>query len=269
MSPSEVTCNVTGSSRSDANGVTSVPTKIAAAIADITPEFVAAEMIVPDYVRGSDEKTPAGLRADLSKQIGAMQLRAQVAKEILTNLQHVEQVLDAFARDGSKRDTLNGLGPYLRQIHGALVVLGFERPAEVLSICETMIAALAAADHPSAAQDMDWIAEGLSSLGFYLDPCLRGQDPQNQAITLFFRRYEQRVAGTEGAPGAGPAGGASSHGETQIIPELLLDDVPGPVTPVDTTIVGIVDSVRVAAPAPAPRSGRAARPGRGRRAGGK
>ncbi|HXZ85779.1 MAG TPA: hypothetical protein VEI82_09835, partial [Myxococcota bacterium] len=140
----------------------------------------------------STGQPPQGLRADLSKEIGTMQLRAQVAREILTNLQHVEQVLDAFARDPSKRDTLNGLGPYLRQIHGALVVLGFERPAEVLSICETMIAALAAADHPQAAQDMDWIAEGLSSLGFYLDPCQRGQEPQNQAITLFFRRYEQR-----------------------------------------------------------------------------
>jgi len=30
---------------------------------------------------------PAGLRADLSRQIGAMQLRAQVAKEIIANLQ--------------------------------------------------------------------------------------------------------------------------------------------------------------------------------------
>src|SRR4051812_19001923 len=170
---------------------------------------------------------PQGLRADLSKEIGAMQLRAQVAKEILTNLQHVEQVLDAFARDASKRESLNGLGPYLRQIHGALVVLGFERPAEVLSICETMIAALAAADHPQAAQDMDWIAEGLSSLGFYLDPCLRGQDPQNQAITLFFRRYEQRGADTAAPPA----------GQSHIIPELLLDDVPGPVTLVDSTVV--------------------------------
>ena len=194
---------------------------------------------------------PQGLRADLSKEIGAMQLRAQVAKEILTNLQHVEQVLDAFARDGSKRESLNGLGPYLRQIHGALVVLGFERPAEVLSICETMIAALAAADHPQAAQDMDWIAEGLSSLGFYLDPCLRGQDPQNQAITLFFRRYEQRVAGTEAAPGTMPPRGA----ETQIIPELLLDDVPGAVTAVDSTIVLEKPADRTA-PMPAPADGK-------------
>src|SRR5439155_3344073 len=120
--------------------------------------------------------------------------RAQVAKEILANLQHVEQVLDGFARDPAKRDSLQGIEPHLRQINGALVVLGFERAADVLAICETMVAALAAADHPQAAQDMDWIAEGLSSLGFFLEPCLRGREPAEEAIDLFFRRYERRDA---------------------------------------------------------------------------
>ena len=33
------------------------------------------------------------------QKIGALQLRAQVAREIIANLQHMEQVLDAFARD--------------------------------------------------------------------------------------------------------------------------------------------------------------------------
>src|SRR3989442_4659397 len=36
----------------------------------------------------STGEPPAGLRADLSQQIGALQLRAQVAKEILANLQY-------------------------------------------------------------------------------------------------------------------------------------------------------------------------------------
>ncbi len=170
-----------------------------------------------DAAKGkSSGQVPAGLRADLSQQIGAMQLRAQVAKEILANLQHVEQVLDAFARDSSKRDTLTAIEPYLRQIHGALVVLGMERPAEVLTICETMSAVLAAADHPQAAQEMDWIAEGLSSLGFYLDPCLRGGEPAGQAISLFFRRYEQRGAAAE------------SLEQTTIVPDVVLDQGPAP-----------------------------------------
>lgn len=47
----------------DANGVTSIPTEIAAAVADIAGEFVDAEKIVLDYVNGSGKKTPAGLAA--------------------------------------------------------------------------------------------------------------------------------------------------------------------------------------------------------------
>jgi len=39
------------------------PLDIAAELADITPEFVAAEQIVLDYVRGPGQKTPAGLAA--------------------------------------------------------------------------------------------------------------------------------------------------------------------------------------------------------------
>jgi chemosensory pili system protein ChpA (sensor histidine kinase/response regulator) len=197
----------------------------------------------------STGQPPAGLRADLSQEIGAMQLRAQVAKEILANLQHVEQVLDAFARDPGKRETLDGLQPHLRQIHGALVVLGLERAAEVLAICETMIAVLAAADHPQAAQDLDWIAEGLSSLGFYLDPCLRGVEPADQALRLFFRRYEQRGAAAA-APGSAPAA-RSQINLDDLVPDLDLSLEPAPVPDTEKTVV-LPRPVALEAPAPAP-----------------
>src|SRR6185503_18985242 len=70
-----------------------------------------------DAAKGkSNGEPPAGLRADLVQKVGGLQLRAQVAKEALANLQHMEQVLDSFARDPSKREGLEGLGPYLRQV---------------------------------------------------------------------------------------------------------------------------------------------------------
>jgi chemosensory pili system protein ChpA (sensor histidine kinase/response regulator) len=142
----------------------------------------------------STGEPPPGLRADFGERIGALQLRAQVAKEILANLQHVEQVLDAFARDPSKRAALGELQPYMRQMNGALVVLDFRRAAEALSLCESMVAACAAEGHAKVAEDMDWIAEGLSSLGFFLEPCRHGREPVDEAIALFFRRYEKRDA---------------------------------------------------------------------------
>jgi chemosensory pili system protein ChpA (sensor histidine kinase/response regulator) len=144
--------------------------------------------------RKSNGEPPAGLRPDLTERIGALQLRAQVAKEILANLQHVEQVIDAFARDPAKRPTLSELQPYLRQMHGALTVLGFPGAAQAISVCEGLILE---PDH-----NMDWIAESLSSVGFFLEPCRHGRNPQEEAIALFFRRYENRHAP---APAALPA----------------------------------------------------------------
>ncbi len=143
---------------------------------------------------------PAGLRPELTQQIGALQLRAQVAKEIMSNLQQVEQVLDAFARDPGKRDTLPGLETQLRQIHGALTVLGFERAAQALKLCERMIGACAQPNHPLAEHDMDWIAEGLSSIGLYLTPCLHGHPPGEQALALFFDRLDRARTSAETAP---------------------------------------------------------------------
>jgi chemosensory pili system protein ChpA (sensor histidine kinase/response regulator) len=139
----------------------------------------------------SSGEVPAGLRPDLTEQIGALQLRARVAREIIANLQQVEQVLDGFARDSAKRGTLPGLAPYLRQIHGALVVLRFEQAARAINVCEGMIAKCADPNHAAVPEDLDWTAEGLSSIGMFLEPCVQGREPAEHAIDLFFRRYDK------------------------------------------------------------------------------
>ena len=165
--------------------------------ADLEQQIVIMGGWLLDAAKGkSTGEPPPGLRVDLSQRISTLQLRAQVAKEIFANLRHIEQVLDAFARDAVKRDALQGLKPYLRQIHGALVILRLEQAAEVLSVCDRMIAECAKAEHThtQTARDLDWIAEGLSTLEFYLEPCLHGGEPTEQAIRLFFSRFEKRDA---------------------------------------------------------------------------
>ena len=144
----------------------------------------------------SNGEPPAGLRPDLTERIGALQVRAQVAREVLANLQHIEGVVDAFARDASKRPTLSELQPYLRQAHGALSVLGFPAAAQAISICEHLVLAQARRE-ATAGDDVDWIAEALSSVAFFLEPCRHGREPSEEAIALFFRRYEKRNAPAE------------------------------------------------------------------------
>jgi regulator of RNase E activity RraA len=67
----------------DANGVTSIPLELASEIADIAPEFVAAEQVVLDYVRSSGTKTPQGLtdaRKAFSARVTELAKRARAAR---------------------------------------------------------------------------------------------------------------------------------------------------------------------------------------------
>ncbi|MFP6586235.1 MAG: RraA family protein, partial [Pirellulaceae bacterium] len=41
----------------DANGVTNIPLDVVEELADITPEFLAAEDIIMDYVKSDEQKT--------------------------------------------------------------------------------------------------------------------------------------------------------------------------------------------------------------------
>jgi len=64
----------------DANGVTRIPIEIAAAVADVAPEFIAAERIVLDYVNAPGEKSPAKLaenRKEFSAVVGKLQKRVR------------------------------------------------------------------------------------------------------------------------------------------------------------------------------------------------
>jgi regulator of RNase E activity RraA len=67
----------------DANGVTNVPLEIAEAVAELSPEFVAAERIILDYVNGPAAKSAAGLsaaRREFSAVIAQLQARASTAR---------------------------------------------------------------------------------------------------------------------------------------------------------------------------------------------
>jgi regulator of RNase E activity RraA len=67
----------------DANGVTSIPPSIAAAVAEITPEFIAAERIVLDYVNGTGAKTVAGLataRKEFSAAVAKLTEQAKASR---------------------------------------------------------------------------------------------------------------------------------------------------------------------------------------------
>ena len=171
-------------------------------LADSAQQVEIMSSWLADGAAGKPSATaPAGLRPELTQHVSALQLRARVVNEILTNLHSVEQMLDAYARGHAAKDALAKVAPQLRQIHGALHVLSWERAALAVERCEQMIAVLT-----PQSEDLDWIAEGLSAVSLFVGPCAQGREPRHQAVDLFLARLEERPAPApnEAAPAPSP-----------------------------------------------------------------
>jgi chemosensory pili system protein ChpA (sensor histidine kinase/response regulator) len=164
--------------------------------ADLDEQLALLSAWLVDAANGKTSAAPpAGLRPELLQEISAIQLRAQVAHEILANLQHIEQVLDSYARGQGSDKIVQALAPQMRQIRGALSVLRWERAVGVVERCQALLGSLA----PGSAE-IDWIAEGLSSLGLFITPCLEGREPRQQVIDAFLERFDQRPQAAAAQP---------------------------------------------------------------------
>jgi chemosensory pili system protein ChpA (sensor histidine kinase/response regulator) len=106
---------------------------------------------------------------EMSRRAQEKLLMSQVVREILANLVTIEQTLDAFFRDPTKTADLAGLGKPVKQVEGALTVLGQDRAVTVLRECETVIEGFAAEGHEPRLEDFEDVASKLSALGFFVE----------------------------------------------------------------------------------------------------
>ena len=111
---------------------------------------------------------------EISRRASERLLMSQVAKEIHTSLAQVEQTLDTFFRDPSQAGELPGLAKPIKQIEGALYVLGEMRAVEVLQECNRRIAAFAAPGYMPKQVDFEDVASKLSALGFFIEAIQHG-----------------------------------------------------------------------------------------------
>ncbi|MHB1292119.1 MAG: Hpt domain-containing protein, partial [Sulfuricella sp.] len=84
-------------------------------------------------------------------------------------------VLDTFFRDTTKRDGLPSLESVLKQISGALTILDLGKADKLLGICHSSIQRFADPAYEPSPQEMEGVAEGLSSLGFYIEDVQHGR----------------------------------------------------------------------------------------------
>ena len=118
---------------------------------------------------------------EMSKRAQERVLLAQVGREIQANLRHMEQVLDAFFRDNTKRADLATLAKDSAQIRGALRILGLDEADRLLELCQQQIATYADPATAVSNEDLELLAESLSGLGFYIE-AVEQQRPERDRL---------------------------------------------------------------------------------------
>ncbi len=124
------------------------------------------DSVLGKLLRGTPE---IPLLDEMSRKAQERLLMNQVVVEIQANLRTIEQALDAFFRDSSRRGELGPLEKPMRQLLGALEILGEQRARETLSAAAEQIRRFAEADYVANPQDFERVAQTLSGLGFYIE----------------------------------------------------------------------------------------------------
>jgi chemosensory pili system protein ChpA (sensor histidine kinase/response regulator) len=121
----------------------------------------------------ADEALP--LLDEMTRRAQEKLLISQVAREIQNNLAQIEQSLDAFFRDSSQAHDLAPLDGPLKQIGGALAMLGHMGAAASIKACGEQIRAFAQPGATPGPEDFENIAQQLSLLGFFVDALPSGE----------------------------------------------------------------------------------------------
>ncbi|HXE38287.1 MAG TPA: Hpt domain-containing protein [Azonexus sp.] len=132
----------------------------------------------------ADEGIP--LLDEMTRRAQEKLLIGQVGREIQNNLAQIEQALDAFFRDPAKGDDLAQLDAPLKQVGGALAMLGHFGAVSNLSECSARIRQFAEPDYQPASTDFEAVAEQLSLIGFFVDALQHGESDYE----AFIRRME-------------------------------------------------------------------------------
>jgi chemosensory pili system protein ChpA (sensor histidine kinase/response regulator) len=122
---------------------------------------------------GGNDELP--LLDEMTRRAQERLLVGQVAREIQNNLAQVEQALDAFFRNPEKGHDLTPLDAPVKQIAGALAMLGHFSAVSMLQDCGARIQQFATPGYAPVAEDFESVAQQLSLLGFFIDSLQHGE----------------------------------------------------------------------------------------------
>jgi chemosensory pili system protein ChpA (sensor histidine kinase/response regulator) len=153
---------------------------------------------------------------EMSRRAQERLLMAQVVAEIQGSLRTIEQALDAFFRDPSKRSELAPLDKPLRQVLGALTMLNEDRAAAILSTCAAEIQRFEADGYVPAAIDFERVAGALSALGFYVDALQHGKADFEQFMQPITAKKTEAVEAPEAPPASATVEAELERGKREL-----------------------------------------------------
>src|SRR5690606_31026919 len=118
---------------------------------------------------------PVPVLDEMSRRAQERLLMSQVVAEIQASLRTIEQALDEFFRDVSKRAALSDLSRPVRQVLEALAMLAEEEAAGVLSNCFSEIQRFSQPGYEPSHPHCERAAGALSGLGFYAEALQHGK----------------------------------------------------------------------------------------------
>ena len=144
-----------------------------------------------------DEDLPEWLRR-LSQAAQERMTMAAFIGEAMTTLGTVEKTLDGFFRDPAQREGLPDCVRSLRQVAGALRLLGHDDACTGADVVADRVAAFADAAEPPAQQDCELVASSAAAIGFFIEglqhPARGGGAYELDADTGEFRAFMGRPA---------------------------------------------------------------------------
>ena len=133
---------------------------------------------------------------EMSRKAAERLVMNQVVAEMQANLRAIEQVLDLFFRDPGKRDELRALDKPMRQLLGALEMLGEKRAQEALAAAVERIRAFSSPDRRADPDEFEHIAQTLSGLGFYIEGLAHGGADFDAAMRPISAPASEDIGGT-------------------------------------------------------------------------
>lgn len=118
------------------------------------------------------------------------QLQEQAVQEMLANLKQIEKKVEQFFLSPTEREALPDVLTLFHQTAGVLDMLELKRAHHLLNLCTNQTKKLLADDYAMTHQEQNLLADGLSSLSFYLEAYKNNPEANHRVIDSAIAVFE-------------------------------------------------------------------------------